>query len=160
MLDLGTQMNIFDVIIHNRILIAGVLGWATAQVLKTIVHLIVNRKLSWERLIGDGGMPSAHSATVTAVAVAAGIECGFDSPIFAVAAILAIIVMHDAMGVRLETGKQAQAINEMIQMFAKLGDTKISAETKLKEFVGHTPIQVFAGFLLGLLIAILFCVGV
>jgi acid phosphatase family membrane protein YuiD len=153
-------MNIFDVIIHNRILIAGVLGWATAQVLKTIVHLIVNRKLSWERLIGDGGMPSAHSATVTAVAVAAGIECGFDSPIFAVAAILAIIVMHDAMGVRLETGKQAQAINEMIQMFAKLGDTKISAETKLKEFVGHTPIQVFAGFLLGLLIAILFCVGV
>lgn len=153
-------MNIFDAIIHNRILIAGVLGWATAQVLKTVVHLIVNRKLSLERLIGDGGMPSAHSATVTAVAVSTGLECGFDSPIFAVAAILAIIVMHDAMGVRLETGKQAQAINEMIQMFAKLGDTEISAETKLKEFVGHTPIQVFAGFLLGLLMAIIFCLGV
>lgn len=67
--------------------------------------------------------------------------------------------MHDAMGVRLEAGKQAQVINEMIQTFVKLGDTKISAETKLKEFVGHTPIQVFAGFLLGLLIAILFCTG-
>ncbi len=152
-------MNIFDAIIHNRILIAGVLGWATAQVLKLLIHLIVNRKLSWERLIGDGGMPSAHSATVTAVAATAGMECGFDSPIFAVAAILAIIVMHDAMGVRLEAGKQAQVINEMIQTFVKLGDTKISAETKLKEFVGHTPIQVFAGFLLGLLIAILFCTG-
>lgn len=67
-------MNIFDAIIHNRILIAGVLGWATAQVLKLLIHLIVNRKLSWERLIGDGGMPSAHSATVTAVAATAGME--------------------------------------------------------------------------------------
>ena len=85
-------MNIFDAIIHNRILIAGVLGWATAQVLKLLIHLIVNRKLSWERLIGDGGMPSAHSATVTAVAATAGMECGFDSPVFAVAAICSGLV--------------------------------------------------------------------
>ncbi len=157
MLDLGTQMNIFDVIIHNRILIAGVLGWATAQVLKTIVHLIVNRKLSWERLIGDGGMPSAHSATVTAVAVAAGIECGFDSPIFAVAAILAIIVMHDAMGVRLETGKQAKVINNMLDWFLEL-DSDLPPEEKLKEFVGHTPTQVFFGALLGIIVGIVTCI--
>jgi acid phosphatase family membrane protein YuiD len=150
-------MNIFDVIIHNRILIAGVLGWATAQVLKTIVHLIVNRKLSWERLIGDGGMPSAHSATVTAVAVAAGIECGFDSPIFAVAAILAIIVMHDAMGVRLETGKQAKVINNMLDWFLEL-DSDLPPEEKLKEFVGHTPTQVFFGALLGIIVGIVTCI--
>ena len=149
-------MNIFDAIIHNRILISGVLGWGSAQVLKLIIYLIVNRKLSLERLVGDGGMPSAHSATVTAVAVSTGLECGFDSTIFAVAAILAIIVMHDAMGVRLEAGKQAQAINEIFKVFEKLGDTTLSAETKLKEFVGHTPIQVFAGFLLGLGIALAF----
>ena len=79
-------MNIFDAIIHNRILISGVLGWGSAQVLKLIIYLIVNRKLSLERLVGDGGMPSAHSATVTAVAVSTGLECGFDSAIFAVAA--------------------------------------------------------------------------
>ena len=146
-------------IITNRILVVGVASWFLAQVFKTISNFILTKKFSIERLFGDGGMPSAHSATVTAVAATAGMECGFDSPVFAVAAILAIIVMHDAMGVRLEAGKQAQVINEMIQTFVKLGDTKISAETKLKEFVGHTPIQVFAGFLLGLLIAILFCTG-
>ena len=149
-------MNIFDAIIHNRILISGVLGWGSAQVLKLFIYLIVNRKLSLERLVGDGGMPSAHSATVTAVAVSTGLECGFDSAIFAVAAILAIIVMHDAMGVRLEAGKQAQVINELMEMFQKLGDTNISAEVKLKEFIGHTPIQVFAGFLLGLAVALVF----
>ena len=139
-------MEVINEIFSNKILIAGIIGWASAQILKTIVHLIVNKQLRFERLVGDGGMPSAHSATVTAVAVSTGIECGFGSPFFAIACIVAIIVMHDAMGVRLEAGKQAQAINEMIEMFQKLGDTTISAEVKLKEFIGHTPIQVFAGF--------------
>jgi Uncharacterized protein conserved in bacteria len=149
-------MEIIKAILSNKILIAGALGWASAQVLKTIVHIIVNKKLALERLIGDGGMPSAHSATVTAVAVTTGLECGFDSPFFAIAAILAIIVMHDAKGVRWEAGKQAQVLNELIEVFQKLGDTSLSAEVKLKEFVGHTPIQVFAGFLWGLIVALVF----
>ena len=149
-------MSIFDAIMSNRILLSGVLGWATAQILKTLVHLIVNRKLVLERLLGDGGMPSAHSTTVTAVAVSTGLECGFDSPYFAIAAILAIIVMHDAMGVRRETGKQAQVINELMDVFDKLGDTSLSVEVKLKEFVGHTPLQVFAGFILGIVMAVVF----
>ncbi len=107
-----------------------------------------------ERLFGDGGMPSGHSATVTAVAVSVGLECGFGSPIFAVAMIMAIIVMHDAMGVRLETGKQAKVLNDMTEILEKLSGTELSNEDKLKEFVGHTPFQVLMGMILGLIVGI------
>ena len=106
----------------NKILISGIIGWATAQVLKTIIFLVINKKFQLERLFGDGGMPSGHSATVTAVAVSTGIECGLSSPLFAIATIIAIVVMHDAMGVRLETGKQAKVINEMMGFMEKLPD--------------------------------------
>lgn len=140
-------------ILLNRILCAGLISWFIAQVLKTIVYAIVNREIDFQRLIGDGGMPSGHSATVTAVAITTGIECGFDSAIFAVACILAIIVMHDAMGVRLETGKQAKLLNEMMELFDALGQKQLSMETKLKEFVGHTPMQVAAGLVLGCITA-------
>ena len=141
----------FDEVFSNRILIAGALGWLTAQVLKTITFAITNHGLNWSRLVGDGGMPSGHSATVTAIAVSCGMELGFDSPIFAVACFMAIIVMHDAMGVRRETGKQSQVLNHLVEVvYAK----NLTPEEKLKEFVGHTPLQVFFGFLLGLCIAI------
>lgn len=141
----------FDEVFSNRILIAGALGWLTAQVLKTIIFAITNHGLNWSRLVGDGGMPSGHSATVTAIAVSCGMELGFDSPIFAVACFMAIIVMHDAMGVRRETGKQSQVLNHLVEVvYAK----NLTSEEKLKEFVGHTPLQVFFGFLLGLCIAI------
>lgn len=143
-------------IIGNKILISGVISWAIAQVLKTLIYLCVNRKFEIERLFGDGGMPSGHSATVTAVAVSAGIQCGLSSPTFAVATILAIVVMHDAMGVRLETGKQAKVINDMVEMIEKLGGTDLTNEEKLKEFVGHTPLQVAMGFVLGIVVAIVF----
>ena len=141
----------FDEVFSNRILIAGALGWLTAQVLKTIIFAITNHGLNWSRLVGDGGMPIGHSATVTAIAVSCGMELGFDSPIFAVACFMAIIVMHDAMGVRRETGKQSQVLNHLVEVvYAK----NLTPEEKLKEFVGHTPLQVFFGFLLGLCIAI------
>ena len=141
----------FDEVFSNRILIAGALGWLTAQVLKTIIFAITNHGLNWSRLVGDGGMPSGHSATVTAIAVSCGMELGFDSPIFAVACFMAIIVMHDAMGVRRETGKQSQVLNHLVEVvYAK----NLTPEEKLTEFVGHTPLQVFFGFLLGLCIAI------
>ena len=110
----------------NRILIAGLLGWAAAQVLKTIIYLIINKELRLERLFGDGGMPSGHSATVSAVALSTGLECGFDSAVFAVAFIMAIIVMHDAAGVRLETGKQAKVINDMMEMFHEMATTGVT----------------------------------
>ncbi len=147
------NLTIFEEIISNRILLTGVAGWAVAQVLKTIIHAMINRKLDLRRLTGDGGMPSSHSATVTSAAVMTGLTCGFDSVLFALAAIMAIIVMHDAMGVRLETGKQAQVINEMFDLLDRLTEEDLSMDVKLKEFVGHTPTQVLAGGILGVIVA-------
>ena len=100
-----------------------------------------------------GGMPSSHSATVTAVAVMTGLRCGWDSPIFAIAAILALIVMHDAMGVRQETGKQAKVINSMVEIINSFGRGELTPEETLKEFVGHTRRQVVVGAVLGGVIA-------
>ena len=143
-------------LLHNDILIAGVLSWFTAQVIKTILYAVLNKEIDFSRMIGDGGMPSAHSATVTAVAAMTGLTSGFGSPLFAVACIVAIIVMHDAMGVRLETGKQAKILNEMVTLLEALGQSKLSMEKKLKEFVGHTPTQVMAGMLLGIAVAAIY----
>lgn len=137
-------------LITNRFLITGVTSWFVAQLAKTIIYAIINKKLVLERMVGDGGMPSGHSATVTSLAIISGLSYGFDSFQFAVTALLAIIVCHDAMGVRLETGKQAQIINEMMEAF-EVWTKKELPEVKLKEFVGHTPIQVIAGILLGAL---------
>lgn len=142
-------------IFQNRILLAGVVAWVCSQVTKLIIHLIINRKLVWERLLGDGGMPSSHSATVSAVAVTTALVCGWDSPLFAVALILALIVMHDAKGVRQETGKQAKVINSMLELFESMGRGDLTPEETLKEFVGHTRRQVYVGAAYGAAIALL-----
>ena len=143
-------MNWLHELITNRFLITGVSSWFVAQLAKTVIHAIINKKLVLERMVGDGGMPSGHSATITSLAMISGLSFGFDSFQFAVTALLATIVCHDAMGVRLETGKQAQIINEMMEAF-EVWTKKELPEVKLKEFVGHTPIQVIAGILLGIL---------
>ena len=143
-------MDWFFDLISNRFLITGVSSWFVAQVLKTIIHAIINKKIVLERLVGDGGMPSGHSATVTSLAVISAMSYGFDSFQFAVTALLAIIVCHDAMGVRLETGKQAQIINELTKAF-EVWTKEDLPEVKLKEFVGHTPVQVLAGIAIGIL---------
>jgi acid phosphatase family membrane protein YuiD len=143
-------MNWLQELITNRFLLTGISSWFVAQLAKTIIHAIINKKLVLERMVGDGGMPSGHSATVTSLAVISALSFGFDSFQFAVTALLAVIVCHDAMGVRLETGKQAQIINEMVEAF-EIWTKKELPEIKLKEFVGHTPIQVIAGILLGIL---------
>ncbi len=140
---------LFD-LITNRFLITGISSWFVAQVLKTIIHAIINKKLVIERMVGDGGMPSGHSATVTSLAMISGLSFGFSSFQFAVTALLATIVCHDAMGVRRETGKQAVLLNELTKAFEAL-TTEDLPEVKLKEFVGHTPIQVLAGILIGIL---------
>ena len=148
-------MDYLQSLLQNRIIITAILGWASAQILKTITHLIVNKKFVWERLLGDGGMPSAHSATVCGMAGAAFFTCGPASPEFGIAMIVAVIVMHDASGVRLETGKQAVLLNKMMESFARLGDPNITADERLKEFVGHTKLQVLMGGLLGVLISVI-----
>lgn len=145
-------MNFFSDLIANKILISAVTGWCVAQVLKTLIHLLFTKKFVAERLVGSGGMPSSHSATVCALATATCIRYGAQSFEFAVALILAIIVMYDAMGVRRETGIQARILNEMMAVFADMG-SDMSPQDKLKEFVGHSPLQVAVGALLGIAIA-------
>ena len=132
----------------NPYLLTAISAWAVAQVVKTILYAVINGKLDWERLFGDGGMPSGHSATVSSLAVFCALMHGTDSHEFAVSAILAIIVCHDAMGVRLETGKQALVLKELLKSFEALTTDELP-EVKLKEFVGHTPVQVMAGILIG-----------
>ena len=129
------------------------LAWFTAQVLKTIIHAIINKKLDITRMCGDGGMPSGHSATVSSLAVLAALVYGCDSFQFAFAAVLAIIVCHDASGVRLQTGKQAEVLNDLIEIIDMLTTEKLP-EVKLKEFVGHTPVQVAAGIIVGVVNAL------
>lgn len=145
-------MEFLTELLQNRVLIAGIAGWATAQVAKAIVYAILNKDFSIERLFGDGGMPSGHSATVSAMAMMSLLHYGIGSFEFAISTMLAIIVMHDAMGVRLETGKQAKVINEMMELFQNRDYEHAFSEEKLKEFVGHTPLQVVAGCILGLII--------
>lgn len=151
-------------LLSNKVLVCGVSGWAVAQVMKTVIYALVNREIRWERMVGDGGMPSGHSATVSAMAAASGFLYGFESFEFAISCMLAIIVMHDAMGVRMETGKQGKVLNEMIEFFRTEGFVEAFRkndkmyefwEASLKEFVGHTPLQVGAGCILGILISCL-----
>ena len=151
-------MNWFQELLSNPFLLIGLSSWFWAQLIKTIIHAIVTKSIDFTRLIGDGGMPSGHSATVCAVATSAGILYGLGSFPFAISVIVAIIVMHDAMGVRLETGKQAKLLNEFIDLFAKL-EQPLSDQEKLKELVGHTPLQVCMGALLGIATGILCNLG-
>lgn len=136
-------------LLHNSFLLTAVSSWLAAQVLKALINAVITRKFSLERLFGDGGMPSGHSATVTSLAAFTALTYGLDSFQFAVTGILAIVVCHDAMGVRQETGKQAVVINEIVNSFTMLTEEKLP-EVKLKEFVGHTPAQVMAGIVLGI----------
>ncbi len=146
-------MNFLNDLYHNKIFMVSVTGWFVAQILKTIIYMWFNRKFVAERLVGSGGMPSSHSSTVCALVTATGFEYGGGSFQFALAAIFAIIVMYDAMGVRREAGIQAKVINEMIETFTNMGK-QMTVEEKLKEFVGHTPLQVLMGALLGVLLAV------
>ncbi len=144
-------MQVINDLLQNRILLASFWGWFVAQVLKTIIYVIVNKNFNPERLMGDGGMPSSHSATVMALVASTFLTYGAGSFEFAIAGVLALIVMHDAMGVRRQTGMQAVVINNMMDWFKEL-DKDIPVEQKLKVFVGHTPLQVFFGALLGVIV--------
>ena len=145
----------------NQILTASLLSWFVAQVLKTIINFILLGKFQLERMWGDGGMPSAHSATVCAMAIVTGRSAGVSSPIFAVACVVAIITMHDAMGVRRETGEQAKVLNKMLEQWIEVTEKNnpFLQNMHLTEMVGHTPLQVMAGFALGVLVGFLYPMG-
>lgn len=144
-------MNWLTDLLTNPFLLTSVSSWFIAQLLKVIINAVIYKKILWERLVGDGGMPSGHSATVSSLAVFTGLSCGFGSVAFAIAGILAVIVCHDATGVRQETGKHSVMLNEIIQIL----EAEDLPEVKLKELVGHTPLQVAAGILIGIINACL-----
>ena len=143
-----------NILSFNQILTVSLLGWFVAQVLKTVINFILLGKFQLERMWGDGGMPSAHSATVCAMVIATGRCVGVDSAIFAVASVVAIITMHDAMGVRHETGEQAKVLNRMFTEWMDQGfeQFQLPHGKKLKEMVGHTPIEVVTGAALGIVL--------
>ena len=129
------------------ILLIAIAAWAIAQVLKLLIATAVYRKFDITYLTTGGGMPSSHSALVCAAAVACGMRVGFDSPVFAVAAVLAFIVMYDAAHVRRETGEQAKMLNYIIHNWEEFKPENF--ERDFKELIGHTPLQVAVGAVLG-----------
>lgn len=141
-------------LLSNYPLMTAVFSWFVAQVLKTAIDAYFNKGINWERMTGSGGMPSSHSSTVVSLAVAIGVSYGVDSTLFALALIFAIVVMYDATGVRRETGKQAVILNRLLldNPFSWTGE---EFDKKLKEYVGHTPLQVLMGAILGMLIALI-----
>ena len=139
----------------NRILLIVFIAWFITQTVKLIVFWVINKKFVLERFFGDGGMPSSHSAVVASLATVIGLQNGWDSPLFAVATILAVVVIHDATGVRQETGKQAKVINDLVKMLQARERGELTAAETLKEFVGHTGPQVLVGMLCGILVAVI-----
>lgn len=139
----------------NHVLFAGLLGWFVAQTLKIPIYRHIEKKWDFGRFFGSGGMPSSHSSMVVATAVMTGATAGFDSVAFAIATVLATIVMYDAAGVRRETGVQAAVINQILKDVL-INGKKISDE-ELKELVGHTPLEVLGGALTGLTVAVVYC---
>ena len=147
-------MYTFKALTENYILIAAMTGWLVAQILKTLIHFYFTKTFVTERLVGSGGMPSSHSSTVCALATASAIQYGYVSFQFALSLIFAVVVMYDASGVRRQAGNQAKVLNELIALFS-MTTPGMDTQRKLKEFIGHTPLQVFVGAILGIIIALL-----
>ncbi len=146
------MQDIFKQILNNKIFIATLSAWLIAQSVKVFIGVIREKKFDFRWLIGTGGMPSTHAAGVSCLAASAGLAYGFDSAYFAIAASFALIVMFDAQGVRRAAGRQARILNRIIEDIYWQG--KID-EVRLRELIGHTPVEVITGFLLGITVAVL-----
>ena len=142
---------------QNYVLDTALLAWFSAQVIKTLITFIKTKEFNLERMFGAGGMPSAHTATVCSLVIAISRHSGFSSVEFAIAFVLAAVVMYDATGVRRAAGEHAKVLNEMVKNRKENeSDEGESAEPKeLKEFLGHTPLEVLGGALLGIIIAMI-----
>jgi acid phosphatase family membrane protein YuiD len=143
---------IFLEIFRNKIFVTTVAAWLIAQTIKVTIGVIRQRRFDFRWFVGTGGMPSSHAAGATCLATSIGFEYGFSSVSFALAASFAIVVMFDAQGVRHATGKQARILNKILEDIYWQGKIQ---ENRLRELVGHTPVEVIVGFLLGVIIAIL-----
>ena len=146
-------MNNLQMAITNKYLYVPFLVWLCIQIFKVIYDLVTTKKFNFKRILGAGGMPSSHSAVVTCLSTLVGRSEGTDSPIFAVALIFAMVVMYDAAGVRRAAGKQATLLNKIIET---PGLTGVQVQEKLVEVLGHTPLQVFVGALIGIIVGSIF----
>jgi len=150
------KINIADLflIFRNKIIIIAFITWVLNQSLKLMVFYITEKKWDIRRFVGAGGMPSTHSALSVCVATTIGVKEGWDSPLFALAIVIAFIIMADAAGVRRETGEQAKVLNKIILEFFE--ERKIR-DKNLKELVGHTPFEVIVGAFIGTMMAWILC---
>ncbi|MGC7873547.1 divergent PAP2 family protein [Desulfosporosinus sp. SYSU MS00001] len=145
-------MPIFPGIFYNAILVSAVTAWLVAQLLKVVINLIVAGEFNLQLILSSGGFPSSHSATVSALALGIGKYYGWNSPIFAVSAVYGMVVLYDAAGVRRAAGKQAEVLNQLVERLSQGSDL---AQDRLKELIGHTPLEVFGGVLVGIIVGLL-----
>lgn len=145
--------NTFMMFVTNKYIYVPIILWFCIQLFKLIYDLCTTKKFNFKRIIGAGGMPSSHSAVVTSLATLIGKNMGVDSPIFALALMFAFVVMYDACGVRRAAGKQAKVLNDIVNT---PGLSTVQVQEKLQEALGHTPIQVFVGAIIGLIAGAIF----
>ena len=146
-------MNVLEQIIHNKYIWVPFFTWLAIQCFKVIWDLIETRKFNFKRIMGAGGMPSSHSAIVMAITVLIGKDIGFDSWAFALSLVFSCVVMYDAAGVRRAAGKQAHLLNKIIET---PGLTGVEVQERLVEVLGHTPLQVFVGAIIGIIVGSIF----
>ncbi len=142
-------MNLFAEIFGNKVIQCAVISWAIAQALKIIIDACKTKRLSLDLIVSSGGFPSSHTSFVIALTTAVGFQDGFSSTTFAIASVLACVVMYDAMGVRRAAGHHAKILNDLV---LKL-DSNSTVEERLEELLGHTPLQVLGGFILGIVVS-------
>ena len=140
-------------ILSNRVLLCAAFSWLVAQGLKVLLTLWMEKRLDWRRCFGMGGMPSAHSAFVFSLALMTGLKEGFGTTAFAIAFALMVIVIYDAMGVRAETGRQGAVLNRILRELLIEGQP--ITEARLKELVGHTPLEVCGGVVVGIIMVLI-----
>jgi len=138
----------------NGPLKCAVFSWAVAQLFKVLINLWLNKKLDWRRCFGMGGMPSSHTALVISLVISIAFQEGVHSSMFAIALALAAVVIYDALGVRRETGRQSEVLNQIITEM--LVEGKPITEKQLKELVGHTPLEVLGGLIVGITVTLIF----
>lgn len=143
-------MTILLELINNKPLIAGIIAWAIAQTIKVIIDSIFSRKITLKGFFASGGMPSSHSSFVCSLTTVIGYTYGLDSVYFAICATFSMIVMYDAFNVRRSAGEQAKALNKVIEALMK--NHVLDGEETLKVILGHSPLQVFAGMVLGIIV--------
>ena len=134
-------------------LFTAIISWFIAQVIKVITVIVTDKRIDFGRFVGSGGMPSSHSAFVTGLAMSIGLSRGFSGAEFSIAAVLALVVMYDAAGVRRAAGEHAKILNQLVEEWGSQNFK--NTEVHLKELLGHTPLQVFAGAILGIAVAML-----